>query len=73
MRMGSGRYFGDPYCRCVRCACSFSSKNCCTGVTGKYSIEGPDRYKVMTLATHEFIRHFLIHVLPAGFHRIRYD
>jgi hypothetical protein len=32
----------------------------------------PDRYKVMTLAIHEFIRRFLIHVLPAGFHRIRY-
>src|SRR5229473_2077685 len=28
--------------------------------------------QVMTLATHEFIRRFLIHVLPAGFHRIRY-
>jgi hypothetical protein len=26
----------------------------------------------MTLPTHEFIRRFLIHVLPAGFHRIRY-
>jgi hypothetical protein len=26
----------------------------------------------MTLATHEFIRRFLIHALPAGFHRIRY-
>jgi hypothetical protein len=26
----------------------------------------------MTLATHEFIRRFLIHVLPQGFHRIRY-
>ena len=26
----------------------------------------------MTLATGEFIRRFLIHVLPAGFHRIRY-
>jgi|ERR1700730_263061 hypothetical protein len=24
------------------------------------------------LATHEFIRRFLMHVLPAGFHRIRY-
>jgi hypothetical protein len=45
------------------------------GVTFKwkdYRIEGPDRYKVMTLATHEFIRRFLMHVLPAGFHRIRY-
>ena len=44
------------------------------GVTFKwkdYRIEGPDRYKVMTLATHEFIRRFLSHVLPTGFHRIR--
>ena len=37
-----------------------------------YRIEGPDRYSVMTLATDEFIRRFLMHVLPAGFHRIRY-
>jgi hypothetical protein len=45
------------------------------GVTFKwkdYRIEGPDRYKVMTLATHELIRRFLIQVLPAGFHRISY-
>ena len=45
------------------------------GVTFKwkdYRLEGPERYKVMTLATHEFIRRFLMHVLPAGFHRIRY-
>jgi Putative transposase len=45
------------------------------GVTFKwkdYRIEGPERYKLMTLPTHEFIRRFLIHVLPAGFHRIRY-
>jgi hypothetical protein len=45
------------------------------GVTFKwkdYRIEGPERYGVMTLATDEFIRRFLMHVLPAGFHRIRY-
>jgi hypothetical protein len=45
------------------------------GVTFKwkdYRIEGPERYKVMTLPIHEFIRRFLMHVLPAGFHRIRY-
>jgi hypothetical protein len=45
------------------------------GVTFKwkdYRLEGPDRYKVMTLPTHEFIRRFLMHVLPTGFHRIRY-
>ncbi|MBX9846981.1 MAG: transposase [Xanthobacteraceae bacterium] len=37
-----------------------------------YRIEGRDRHKRMTLATHEFIRRFLIHVLPKGFHRIRH-
>ena len=37
-----------------------------------YRIEGPGRYKTMTLATDEFIRRFLMHVLPAGFHRIRH-
>jgi len=45
------------------------------GVTFKwkdYRIEGHDRYKLMKLATHEFIRRFLIHVLPGGFHRIRH-
>ena len=45
------------------------------GVTFKwkdYRVEGPARYKLMTLATDEFIRRFLMHVLPAGFHRIRY-
>jgi hypothetical protein len=45
------------------------------GVTFKwkdYRIEGPGRYKTMTLPTHEFIRRFLIHVLPKGVHRIRH-
>ena len=45
------------------------------GVTFKYKdyrIEGLARYKTMTLATDEFIRRFLIHVLPKGFHRIRH-
>jgi Putative transposase/Transposase zinc-binding domain len=37
-----------------------------------YRIDGPGRYKTMTLPTHEFIRRFLIHVLPKGFHRIRH-
>jgi Putative transposase/Transposase zinc-binding domain len=37
-----------------------------------YRLEGPDRYKLMTLATEEFIRRFLMHVLPKGFHRIRH-
>ncbi len=39
----------------------------------KRPFEGQERYnKVMTLHPHEFIRRFLMHVLPAGFHRIRY-
>ena len=37
-----------------------------------YRIEGPGRYKTMTLATNEFIRRFLSHVLPKRFHRIRH-
>ena len=37
-----------------------------------YRASGRDRAKVMTLAIDEFIRRFLIHVLPDGFHRIRH-
>ena len=37
-----------------------------------YRADGHDRQKVMTLANDEFIRRFLIHVLPHGFHRIRH-
>ncbi len=37
-----------------------------------YRIKRGDRMKVMRLPTHEFIRRFLIHVLPSGFHRIRH-
>jgi Putative transposase len=37
-----------------------------------YRIEGPARYTTMTLDVDEFIRRFLIHVLPKGFHRIRH-
>ena len=46
------------------------------GVTFKwkdYRLDGAERYnRVMTLDTSEFIRRFLMHVLPSGFHRIRY-
>ncbi len=37
-----------------------------------YRIDGPGRYKTKTLQAHEFIRRFLIHVLPKGQHRIRH-
>ena len=37
-----------------------------------YRIKGRKRYKSMPLETSEFIRRFLMHVLPSGFHRIRH-
>jgi hypothetical protein len=37
-----------------------------------YRAHGRERYKTMSLAVPEFIRRFLIHVLPKGFHRIRH-
>ena len=45
------------------------------GVTFRYKdyrADGLARYKVMTLATDEFIRRFTLHILPKGFHRIRH-
>jgi hypothetical protein len=36
------------------------------------SASGQTRYKAMTLAPEEFMRRFLMHVLPGGFHRIRH-
>jgi hypothetical protein len=37
-----------------------------------YRADRPDTPQTMTLAATEFIRRFLLHVLPSGFHRIRY-
>jgi hypothetical protein len=37
-----------------------------------YRSNGPGRWKTMRLHPHEFIRRFLLHVLPKGFHRIRH-
>jgi hypothetical protein len=45
------------------------------GVTFKwkdYRQTGATRHKTMTLAADEFMRRFLLHVLPGGFHRIRH-
>ena len=45
------------------------------GITFKwkdYRIGGPGRYKTHDIPTHEFIRRFLVHVLPKGLHRIRH-
>jgi len=46
-----------------------------TGVTFRYRDyrrDSADRQQVMTLGVDEFIRRFLLHVLPRGFHRIRH-
>src|SRR5215468_8900487 len=37
-----------------------------------YRVNGSDRWKTIRLQPHEFIRRFLLHVLPKGFHRIRH-
>jgi hypothetical protein len=46
------------------------------GVTFRYKdyrADGLARQKVMTLKTDEFIRRFMLHILPKGFHRIRHN
>ena len=46
-----------------------------SGVTFRfkdYRRDGAEQYGAMTLATDEFIRRFLLHVLPRGFHCIRH-
>ena len=50
---------------------------CANAETGAFRWKGDriksgDRQKVMRMATPEFIRRFLIHILPDGFHRIRH-
>jgi hypothetical protein len=45
------------------------------GVTFRYKDyrrNGSERYRTMTLQADEFIRRFLLHILPKGFHRIRH-
>jgi hypothetical protein len=37
-----------------------------------YRHNGAEQQQIMTLAANEFIRRFLLHVLPKGFHRIRH-
>ena len=38
----------------------------------KEGVRGKSRHKTMTLGADEFMRRFLLHVLPGGFHRIRH-
>ena len=58
-------------------ACAISNNRLQSMDNGKVRFRYKDyrdgnRQKIMTLDGQEFIRRFLIHVLPAGFHRIRY-
>ena len=69
----------SPICRATPTVSPFANRRLIAfddaGVTFKwkdYRAKGRERAKVMTLATGEFIRRFLIHVLPSGFHRIRH-
>ena len=41
-------------------------------VTYRYKDRAADRHRKETVSGHEFIRRFLQHVLPAGFHKVRY-
>jgi hypothetical protein len=46
-----------------------------TSVTFRYKdyrCDGAERQRIMALSSDEFIRRFLLHVLPKGFHRIRH-
>ena len=49
-----------------------ADQNSVTFKVKDYRIDGPGRTTTMTLDTGEFIRRFLMHVLPKGFHRIRH-
>jgi hypothetical protein len=49
-----------------------ADENSVTFTWKDYRIEGLGRYSTMTLPTDEFIRRFLMHVLPKGLHRIRH-
>ena len=49
-----------------------ADENSVTFTWKDYRIEGPGRYSTMTLPTDQFIRRFLMHVLPKGLHRIRH-
>jgi hypothetical protein len=49
-----------------------ADENSVTFTWKDYRIEAPGRYSTMTLPTDEFIRRFLMHVLPKGLHRIRH-
>ena len=63
----------------TRTACAISNHRLLDKDSGQvrftdtdYRADPPDSSKTLTLTATEFIRRFLLHVLPTGFHRIRY-
>ena len=69
----------SPICRATRIAWPSPTSRLVAlderGVTFRwkdYRAKGRTRYKTMTLEADEFMRRFLLHVLPGGFHRIRH-
>ena len=62
--------FADLRARCRVRAATLHERIGLLAAAGR--IHGPDRWKTMRLHPHEFIRRFLLHVLPKGFHRVRH-
>src|SRR5205823_10206299 len=48
------------------------STNVASPSAGRITASRKTRYKSMTLDAHEFMRRFMLHVPPSGFHRIRH-
>ena len=65
---------GGHVARCEPCGHTQIAYNSCRNRHSykDYRSQGSERYKAMTLETGEFIRRFLMHVLPKRFHRIRH-
>ena len=70
MALNVERIVGTHTTAFVSSPCVLSSRTSVSnGIVKDYRINGNDRYKTMTLDAHEFIRRFLMHVLPSEFHR----
>jgi hypothetical protein len=74
-----GRRLCWPICRATRTRVAISNSRLVAmdarGVTFRwkdYRAKGRTRHKTMTLQPQEFMRRFLLHVLPSGFHHIRH-
>jgi hypothetical protein len=72
-RADKSRFCQCPYSRCHSAVRREITADGAIAFRWKdYRVNGPGRWKTVRLHPHEFIRRFLIHVLPKGFHRIRH-